>query len=238
MSLAKPFNTRPLYQQVADEFVSRIVSGAWAPGQSIENETDIARSLGISLGTVRKAFEILSERKLLERHQGRGTVVADFQAPRMRSRFSNIRDLSGTRVSGEVEVRDAVLSLIDEETAARLHVTARTPVLRFRRLRSHAGRIFLTEEVYLRVDAGARDMTPDALHRAAVQRWTGQDLATHHSERVRAEPATESDRALFGLGEGTAVLRLERVIYSYQDRPLELRVARCHLGADLVYGCL
>ena len=67
-------------------------------------ETDIAKSLGLSLGTVRKAFDILVDLDLLERHQGRGTVVPDIEHGERRNRFSNIRDRSGTRVSGNVEI--------------------------------------------------------------------------------------------------------------------------------------
>jgi len=238
MSLAKPFNTRPLYQQVADEFIARIVSRAWAPGQSIENEAEIARSLGISLGTVRKAFDILSEHKLLERHQGKGTVVADFEGSKMRSRFSNVRDRSGQRISGEIELADVTLGLVPSDVAARLQVNGRTPVLQFKRRRTHLGRPFMTEDVFLRVDAGARDLSPDDLASVAAARWTGQDLATHHSEQVTAEPATAADKRAFRLTGDASVLKLTRVICSYQDRPLELRVGRCHLGNDLVYGCL
>ena len=236
MSLAKSFNTRPLYQQVADEFVSRIVSRRWAPGQSIENEADIARSLGISLGTVRKAFDILTERKLLERHQGKGTVVADFEGSKMRSRFSSIFDRSGNRISGEIELANVVLDVARPAATEALQVNARTPVLQFERRRTHLGRVFMTEEVFLRVDASVRQMAQADLEAVASARWTGQDLATHKSEKLTAEPATAADRRNFKLSEGAAVVCLTRVICSYQDRPLELRYARCHLGSDLVYG--
>ncbi|WP_168990375.1 GntR family transcriptional regulator [Aureimonas flava] len=236
MSLAKPFNTRPLYQQVADEFIARIVSKAWAPGQAIENEAEIARSFGISLGTVRKAFDILTAHNLLERHQGKGTVVADFEGGKMRSRFSNIFDRSGNRVSGEVSVSKVVLGTAPPEAAETLGVNGRTPVLQFERRRTHLGRLFMTEEVFLRVGATAKTMSQEALEGVATARWTGQDLATHKRERATAEPATAADKRNFKLTGDAAVLRLQRIISSYQDRPLELRIGRCHLGGDLVYA--
>ncbi|WP_062012016.1 GntR family transcriptional regulator [Aureimonas sp. AU4] len=236
MSLAKPFNTRPLYQQVADEFIARIVSRAWAPGQSIENEAEIARSLGISLGTARKAFDILTEHKLLERQQGKGTVVTDFTTGKMRSRFSNIVDRSGERVSGEVEIGGVQLGVAPADAADLLQVNARTPVLQFERRRTHFGRPFMTEEVFLRVDAGARDLSQGELEQLAFARWSGHDLATHKRESVSAESATAADKRNFKLKEDTAILKLRRLICSYQDRPLELRFARVHLGSDLFYA--
>ncbi|WP_062203214.1 GntR family transcriptional regulator [Aureimonas sp. AU12] len=236
MSLAKPFNTRPLYQQVADEFIARIVQRTWAPGQPIENEAEIARSLGISLGTVRKAFDILTEHKLLERHQGKGTLVADFEGSKMRSRFSNIRDQAGNRISGEVEIANVTLGVADPDVTAELQVNARTPVLRFERRRTHLGRLFMIEDVYLRVDASVRQMSQVDLESVASARWTGQDLATQKFEKVAVEVATADDKRTFRLKGDAVVLKLSRIICSYQNRPLELRRARCHLGSDLIYA--
>jgi GntR family transcriptional regulator len=235
MSLSKPFNTRPLYQQVADEFISRIVSRQWAPGQAIENETEIARSLGISLGTVRKAFDILTEHKLLERHQGKGTVVCDPEAGAMRSRFSNFVDRAGRRIAGEVTIHDVSLDLAEPVVAEQMGINPRTPVIRFGRRRTHLGRCFMHETVSLRVGAASQSMTQAELDMAAASRWIGHDLATHKVEEVGCAPADEADAALFGIAPGASVLTLKRLVMSYQRRPLELRYARCHLGPDLAY---
>ncbi len=237
MSVAKPFNTRPLYQQVADEFVARIMSRTWAPGQLIENEAEIARSLGISLGTVRKAFDILTENKLLERHQGRGTLVVDFEDDRIRSRFSNISDRNGERVSGEIALAKIDLVVPSARVAERLQLSERTPVLTFERRRSHRARLFMVEDVFLRVPHTiAPSMSPEALEKLALSRWNGHDIATYKLESVGGRLASDEDRKTFELGTYAALLTLDRVIYSYRDRPLELRLARCHLGDDLIYS--
>lgn len=236
MSATRAFNTRPLYQQVADEFIGRIVSGRWAPGQVIENESEIARSLGISLGTVRKAFEIVAGHKLLERHQGRGTIVTDFGSREARSRFSNIVDREGNRVSGDLTIGPVSIERPSEAVADALAVNGRTPVIRFRRLRHFQGRCFMHEDVYLRTVTGVRTMSQTDLEQAANDRWHGTDLATGKREEVGAEPATAEDAELLvGIG-AAAVLTLRRVVLSYQDRPLELRFGRCNLGPDLLYA--
>ncbi|WP_062231547.1 GntR family transcriptional regulator [Aureimonas sp. N4] len=235
MSVAKSFNTRPLYQQVADEFVSRIVSRTWAPGQLIENEAEIARSLGISLGTVRKAFDILTENKLLERHQGRGTVVVDYEAEKTRSRFSNILDRSGNRVSGDVTMSGHDLAVPPAPIADRLGLSERVPVLTFERRRTYAGRLFLIETVYLRVAAATATMSPAEMVQLSKSRWMGHDIATYKVEKVASATAEDEDRAAFGLSGEAAILTLDRVIYSYQNKALELRIGRCHLGGDLLY---
>lgn len=233
MSLSGQFNTRPLYQQVADEFISRIVSGVWQPGQAIENEAELARALGISLGTVRKAFEILSDYDLLERHQGKGTVIADQIGSR--SRFSNIRDADDGRVSGEIDISEVRLATPDAGIAERLAINVRTPVLSFARRRKHAGRTFMVEEVFLRVDASAHEMDDERLMQLATLRWVNLDLATGMREIVSPAACEKSGADALGVDPGTCVLKLDRVISSYRGKPLEMRLATCSLGPDLHY---
>ncbi|KQT86031.1 hypothetical protein ASG48_05445 [Aurantimonas sp. Leaf443] len=228
---------RPLYRQVADEFIARIISGEWSQGQPIDNETEIARSLGVSVGTARKAFDILVEYQLLERQQGRGSVVPELSRGAGRARFSNVRAPCGSRVTGEVEVRDARVERPDERAAALLDVAAGTQIVVFDRLRTYRDRVFMTERVFLRLP-GDHDVPGDAeaLRRLAEMRWHGFDIATGKSERVGTTRAAAEDAAVFGIDEGHPVMTLERVVRSYRGRPLELRLARCVLEPDLVYA--
>src|SRR5258707_622402 len=53
------FSMRPLYMQVRDLVLERITSGTWKPGAMLPAEVDLARELGISSGTVRKALDAL-----------------------------------------------------------------------------------------------------------------------------------------------------------------------------------
>ncbi len=71
----------PLYEQVKQEILKRINNQYWNPGDSLPNEFELADELGVSQGTIRKALSILTEEKVLERRQGKGTFVAkvDFQ---------------------------------------------------------------------------------------------------------------------------------------------------------------
>ena len=64
------------------------------------NELELARHYGVSVGTVRKALEILEDEKLIVRLQGRGTFVCDQSAKEFVGRFSSIRDTGGARISG------------------------------------------------------------------------------------------------------------------------------------------
>ena len=44
---------KPLYRQVRDTLIRRMVDGVWAPGEPLPSEMQLAAELGVSQGTVR-----------------------------------------------------------------------------------------------------------------------------------------------------------------------------------------
>lgn len=65
----------PLYLQVAAHMKERVTSGEWGWKDSLPNELELAAAYRVSLGTMRKALELLTRQNLVVRHQGRGTFV-------------------------------------------------------------------------------------------------------------------------------------------------------------------
>lgn len=66
----------PIYRQLADAIAERIAKGELATGDKLPPQRKIARSLGINLTTVTRAFSTLQQRGLVESRAGRGTIVA------------------------------------------------------------------------------------------------------------------------------------------------------------------
>jgi DNA-binding GntR family transcriptional regulator len=83
---------RSLYLQVRDALVGRVVNGTWTPTSIIPSEQDLARELGVSVGTVRKALDLMEAEGLVMRRPGRGTFVNDCASDGFAARFSNLRD--------------------------------------------------------------------------------------------------------------------------------------------------
>ena len=69
------FSIEPLYVQVRNLLAQRLASGVWPPGSMLPNEMELARELGVSSGTVRKALDSLESDRLVLRRQGRGTII-------------------------------------------------------------------------------------------------------------------------------------------------------------------
>ncbi|EKE72335.1 FadR/GntR family transcriptional regulator [Gallaecimonas xiamenensis] len=75
--MASPAKSRPqsIHSWVAQELGSRIVSGVYAPGEYIPNETTIGEEMGVSRTALREAFKMLSAKGLIESRPKLGTRV-------------------------------------------------------------------------------------------------------------------------------------------------------------------
>ena len=67
--------TLPKYVQTAELLIREIASGRLADGARLRPEREMAGDLGVSVGTLRKALDDLTEKGLLERIQGSGNYV-------------------------------------------------------------------------------------------------------------------------------------------------------------------
>ncbi len=65
----------PLYQQVADDLLVLMRQGA--PHDLLPSEPRLAKRYGVSRGTVKQALDLLEQRGLIYRHQGKGTFIAE-----------------------------------------------------------------------------------------------------------------------------------------------------------------
>jgi GntR family transcriptional regulator len=230
MTAVGRFSTRPLYLQVKDMLVQRIVAGTWKPGAAIPNEIELSRELGISVGTVRKALDEMESERLISRRQGRGTFVIDQTSDECAIRFSNIRDPDGIRIAGEVESCEIQAGASTETEARHLQLRPGEPVLRLRRLRAHAGKPFIVDTSTIPQArfpglAQESDISPSIVvlaHRYGV-------LLARAEEKLSVAAAEGDVAAALKVAEGTPLLKLDCVVFAIDGRPIEWRVARCHL---------
>ena len=67
----------PKYLCLHHAIVQAVEAGALPPGTQLPAENTLARILGLSVGTVRRAMQSLSEEGVLSRRHGAGTFIAD-----------------------------------------------------------------------------------------------------------------------------------------------------------------
>lgn len=66
-----------VYEQIIEYFMEKIRNGEFKPGQLILPEENTARLFGVSRGTVRKAFNYMTQMGYIKRSQGKGTIVSE-----------------------------------------------------------------------------------------------------------------------------------------------------------------
>src|SRR5262249_1083364 len=94
----------PLYFQLAQHFEAAIRSGALKVGSPLGNQVQLAERLGLSRPTVRAAFQYLSNKGLVVRKRGAGTLVANERIDRDVELTSLYDDLAAAGRSPETMV--------------------------------------------------------------------------------------------------------------------------------------
>lgn len=78
--------SRPLkFQALAEELRRGILAGSWPVGSKLPTEHELAGRTGLSLTTVRRAFDELVQRGLVVRRQGAGSFAAANSEPKSRT---------------------------------------------------------------------------------------------------------------------------------------------------------
>ncbi|NUS70137.1 MAG: FadR family transcriptional regulator [Ensifer adhaerens] len=102
----QPINRTNLAESAAESLRAEILSGRWAIGERIPNETALTELLAVSRGTVREAVRVLISKGLLDARQGSGTYVRstiDSSGALDRVKRASLRDQWEARAALDVE---------------------------------------------------------------------------------------------------------------------------------------
>ncbi|MCR5808371.1 MAG: GntR family transcriptional regulator [Clostridiales bacterium] len=89
-----PSDSTPVYKQLYDEIAGQVLSGTISPGEALPPIRTVAKELGISIITVRNAWDALIEARLIEARAGSGCFVAELSSEdRERLRRSSLDPL-------------------------------------------------------------------------------------------------------------------------------------------------
>lgn len=71
----------PVYEQIRAQLAALVAVGALGPGERLPASRDLARDLGVAVGTVQRAYRELEAAGVVHSRRRTGTVVTD-DAPR------------------------------------------------------------------------------------------------------------------------------------------------------------
>ncbi|MFM7461293.1 MAG: GntR family transcriptional regulator [Burkholderiales bacterium] len=226
---------QPLYEQIKVLITRSLVVGEWGPGELIPSEFELARRFGVSQGTVRKAIDALAAEYILVRRQGKGTFVATHTAPTHQYRFLRIRADGADLDSAKHHPRTIFVGLqkakADNSSAAKLALRINQSVWVISRLLVFDDRPLIFDEIVL-AQSGFPNLSMEKL--VASQGSIYSFLETAYGTRmVRAEESIKAVGANklaakhLGVPVGTPLLSVDRVAYSYGDKPVEWRRGLC-----------
>ncbi|MCE1242678.1 GntR family transcriptional regulator [Oryzomicrobium sp.] len=217
----------PLYRQIKELMMKSLEAGEWQPGDAIPSETELAARFNVSQGTVRKAIDEMAAENLLIRRQGKGTFVATHADPRAFFRFLRLVPIDGGLQPHDSEPLDCIRVKAGVDAARVLDLEHGAPVTIVHRLLRFEGEPVVVDEIYLPGELFP-DLTLDvlkssdkSLYSLFESRYGVRMLRAE--ERIRAVAAERGVAERLQVPEGSPLLLVERVTYTYGNKPVEWR---------------
>ena len=212
---------RPLYQQIKALITRRLQAGDWKPGEVIPSEMELAAHFGVSQGTVRKAVDELAAENLLVRRQGKGTFVATHAEEKVQYRFLRLQPDDGERRGLQRRLLDCRRQRPPAGIARALALGRGESCVQVRRLLLDEGRPVVPQSLFKGLTAESLESARGPLYRL-FERQFGVSMI-RAQEKIRAVAADAEQAALLGVPEGAPLLSVDRLSYTYDDRPVEFR---------------
>ena len=220
----------PLYQQIKGLILQSLQAGEWKPGEAIPSEMELASRFRVSQGTVRKAIDELAAENLVVRRQGKGTFVSTHAEQHVQYRFLKLMPDSGDRDSEGPAQRDVLECRrvrASADVARALSLRSGDPVVQVRRTLSFGGVPTILEDLWLPGNA-FKGMTAEQMTAYHGPTYAMFELEfgvrmVRAEEKIRAVAADAQQARLLDVPAGTPLLSVERVAYTYNDVPMELR---------------
>jgi GntR family transcriptional regulator len=220
----------PLYQQIKTLILRSLQASEWKPGDMIPSEFDLAARFKVSQGTVRKAIDELATDNLLVRRQGKGTFVATHSEQHIQYRFLRLLPDTGSledQGTAERRIIECRRLRAPAEVARQLALRTGDPVLQVKRVLTFAQIPAILEEIWLpgvpfkglTLETLADDKGPMY---ALFEAQFGVRMV-RAVEKIKALAADREAADLLGVAEASPLLSVERLAFTYNDTPMELR---------------
>ncbi|MBS7350223.1 MAG: GntR family transcriptional regulator [Comamonas sp.] len=220
----------PLYQQIKGLILQSLQAGEWKPGELIPSEMELALRYKVSQGTVRKAIDELAADNLVNRRQGKGTFVATHSEQQVQYRFLQLHPDVGQQ-QDEGRAQRHVLACRRLRATAQisrpLGLRSGESVLHVRRILTFAGTPTILEDIWLPGQAFKGLTAEQMMHYpgptyAMLEMEFGIRMV-RAEEKLRAVTPDAQQAELLHVDTCTPLLSVERLSYTYNDQPMELR---------------
>lgn len=217
----------PLYRQIKALMIKSLEAGEWQPGDAIPSEAELALRFNVSQGTARKAIDEMAAENLLIRRQGKGTFVATHSDPRSFFRFLRLAPDDGVLSSYRGDALSCVIEPAQEKVASALGIKPGDPVVVVERVLRFDGEPVVLDRLCLLVEF-FQDLSLERLKSCERSLYSFFESAfgvrmIRAEEQLHAVAADARTAGILGVETGSPLLRVERVAYTYGNKPVEWR---------------
>jgi GntR family transcriptional regulator len=212
----------PLYHQLERALLDRIALPD-AVGAMLPAEKDLETIFGVSRATVRKAYDNLAARRLIERRRAAGTRVVSRVISEDLGRLKSFtEEMQAANLAVSTEVLAVGTHVPDAKTAGRLMLARGEKTLCIRRLRGTSEFfpiVLLQSEIPVSFGVQAAEDFSGSLYRLIEENHRLPILWAQ--EEIRAAQASADEAKHLKIAPASTVLVMERLTYTRGDQPIE-----------------
>jgi GntR family transcriptional regulator len=196
-----------------------IRTGTIGAGDALPAERTLCDALDVSRTTLRRAFDILTDAGLLDRRLGAGTFVSRLVMPPVGKLRGFTEDMAARGMTASTQVKRLLRGVVSPDEAFHMGLSPTAIVLRLDRIRSADGEPMSIEYAVVPVAVVPPHYNGvGSLYGAMGQ--TGSS-PTRMLQRMRAELATAEQGKDLGVGQGAALLAIQRLSFAADGRIVE-----------------
>lgn len=223
----------PLYKQVKQQVIQALAGGEWKPGQLIPSEHKLAQRFGVAVSTIRAAVGELVAAKILVRKQGKGTFVPLHNSQHAIYKYFHVVRNDGFKELPVSKLLSVTQARADAHVAKLLklpHDSRSRNILKLANLLTVSGTPIVLSHIqvpkFLFPGLSAKMVREVGMTLYAVYQIRYGISIIKTIERVAAAKAEAQDAKILGIRTGQPVLEIERLAYTFNEVPVEVRRSR------------
>lgn len=218
----------PLYVEVKKKITQSLIQGEWGPGEAIPSEIELANIYDVSQGTVRKAIDDLSAESILVRRQGKGTYVATHNEENIQLRFLRLTSQFGLNEKLDNQLISFSKEKATNKLAKILNINPSSTIISVTRILTFNENPLILDVIKIPAQS-FRGLTPEMIveNNGSMYRMYETVFGVRMlraDEKILAITANSETASHLKVQENHPLLSVERISYTYKNKPLEWRL--------------
>jgi len=223
MKTVRNESAQPMYVQIKEVLKQRILEGDYAIHERLPSESEMMKVFGVSRITVRQAVRDLHTEGLVFSSQGKGTFVS---RPKVVQDIQHLQGFGEAMAPQGYDTSTRVICIQEvrasQEVTDALKISQSSMVIELTRIRYLNQEPISVDNSFFPLEIGrslqSRDLTQDIF--PMLESEFGVGLG-HADLKIEAMVADEETAKHLKVEQGSAVLRIQRLVFSEDGEPID-----------------